>query len=97
VRDLDAFAQEVIDERRQKSLDDGTDLLSRCMNIADDDGKPFSDKYLRDIIMNFMYAAYTDARVALSISRPKSFGQRRSLAPSCSPTASQAVTPPHRR
>jgi cytochrome P450 len=40
------------------------------MNIADDDGKPFSDKYLRDIIMNFMYAAHTDARVALSISRP---------------------------
>ena len=50
------FAQEVIDERRQKNVDDGTDLLSRCLSIGDDDGLPFSDKYLRDIIMNFMYA-----------------------------------------
>jgi hypothetical protein len=56
VRDLDAFAQEVIDERRQKSLDEGTDLLSRCLNTTDDHGLPFSDKFLRDIIMNFMYA-----------------------------------------
>jgi fatty acid omega-hydroxylase len=56
VRDLNAFAQEVIDERRQKNVDDGTDLLSRCLSIGDDDGLPFSDKYLRDIIMNFMYA-----------------------------------------
>jgi fatty acid omega-hydroxylase len=56
VRDLNAFAQEVIDERRQKSVDEGTDLLSRCLSIGDDDGLPFSDKYLRDIIMNFMYA-----------------------------------------
>ena len=56
VRDLNAFAQEVIDERRQKNVDDGTDLLSRCLSVGDDDGLPFSDKYLRDIIMNFMYA-----------------------------------------
>jgi cytochrome P450 len=56
VRDLDAFAQEVIDERRQKSLDEGTDLLSRCLNTTDDHGLPFSDKFLRDIIMNFMIA-----------------------------------------
>lgn len=56
VRDLNAFAQEVIDERRQKSIDEGTDLLSRCLSIGDDDGLPFSDKYLRDIIMNFIIA-----------------------------------------
>ncbi len=52
---LDTFAKHVIDERRQDSkLAESTDLLSRYMTMTDENGKPFSDKYLRDIIMNFM-------------------------------------------
>jgi len=53
---LDAFAQEVIDERRQKLDTEATDLLTRYLGMTDEDGKPFSDSYLRDIIMNFILA-----------------------------------------
>lgn len=56
VAQLNEFAQGVIDERRQKpGIDDQPDLLTRYLNMTDEDGKPFSDQYLRDIIMNFMY------------------------------------------
>ncbi len=55
VAKLDTFAKQVIDERRQDpKLAESTDLLSRYMTMTDENGKPFSDKYLRDIIMNFM-------------------------------------------
>ncbi len=54
---LDDFAYKVIEERkRDPKLAESTDLLSRYLNMTDEEGKPFSDKYLRDIIMNFMYA-----------------------------------------
>lgn len=34
------------------------DLLSRYLAMTDDEGQPFSDKYLRDIILNFMYLSH---------------------------------------
>jgi hypothetical protein len=32
-----------------------TDLLSRYIEMTDDNGEPFTDTYLRDIVLNFMY------------------------------------------
>jgi hypothetical protein len=33
------------------------DLLSRYITMTDDNGEPFTDKYLRDIVLNFMYVS----------------------------------------
>jgi len=54
---INQFAEELIDEHlRNPDLSAKTDLLSRYMSQTDVDGKPFSRKYLRDVIMNFMIA-----------------------------------------
>eukprot|EP00040_Diaphanoeca_grandis_P037289 m.242111 g.242111 ORF g.242111 m.242111 type:complete len:529 (-) comp33789_c0_seq4:118-1704(-) len=53
------FANEIIHSRRELShqdLDKKTDLLSRFMVLKTDDGKPYSDDFLRSVIINFILA-----------------------------------------
>ena len=51
---LNDFAREVIEENRSKvNQGESENLLLRCLAISDEEGKPVSDKFLRDMIMNF--------------------------------------------
>ncbi|ELR12900.1 cytochrome p450 superfamily protein [Acanthamoeba castellanii str. Neff] len=64
---LDEFAYGIIKERRQDSnIATKTDLLSRYIGMTDDDGEPFTDKYLRDIVLNFMIAGRDTTSQALT-------------------------------
>jgi len=59
VKILDDFAYDIIKKRRaDKNSGEREDILSRYLNLKDDDGKPVecSDKYLRDVIMNLVIA-----------------------------------------
>jgi cytochrome P450 len=61
VRILDEFSLGIIAERRkekEEDLNSRTDLLSRYMRMTDEEGRPFTDEYLRDIVMNFTCAFY---------------------------------------
>lgn len=66
---LDEFAYSLIEERKTvpvEDLEQRTDLLSLYMRLEDHEGKPFSDKYLRDIIMNFLIAGRDTTAQTLS-------------------------------
>ncbi|GAB2285014.1 hypothetical protein Dimus_019469 [Dionaea muscipula] len=77
IREVDEFANGVI-RRRKKEIklekDDGvqatrskrSDLLTVFMGLRDEEGKPFSDKFLRDICVNFILAGRDTSSVALS-------------------------------
>ncbi|XP_075500947.1 cytochrome P450 86B1-like [Primulina tabacum] len=71
IKGVDDFAEEVIRGRRQeldKNDDDGqrSDLLSVFMGLKDEDGRPYSDRFLRDICVNFILAGRDTSSVALS-------------------------------
>jgi len=54
---LDKFIYSVIDKKRkEENLEEKPDLISRFMSLRDTDGKSFPDKWIRDIILNFMIA-----------------------------------------
>ncbi|XP_022762469.1 cytochrome P450 86B1 [Durio zibethinus] len=72
IKGVDQFAEEVIrtrkkelslqtEEKKQRS-----DLLTVFMRLKDEQGKPFSDKFLRDICVNFILAGRDTSSVALS-------------------------------
>ncbi|XVF01779.1 hypothetical protein REPUB_Repub04eG0118700 [Reevesia pubescens] len=72
IKGVDEFAEEVIrtrkkelslqtEEKKQRS-----DLLTVFMRLKDEQGKPFSDKFLRDICVNFILAGRDTSSVALS-------------------------------
>lgn len=70
---VDEFADEVIRTRRKElalGLDSKTmaksDILTVFMRLKDDDGKPFSHKFLRDICVNFILAGRDTSSVALT-------------------------------
>lgn len=72
IQRVDEFADEVIRARR-KELELGLDLkaaksdiLTVFMRLKDDDGKPFSHKFLRDICVNFILAGRDTSSVALT-------------------------------
>ncbi|KAF9921506.1 Protein kinase alk2 [Linnemannia zychae] len=61
------FALEIIRERRINGYDkQQSDLLQLCMDMTDEDGKPLSDKMLRDMILNFIIAGRDTTAQALS-------------------------------
>ncbi|KAL4575558.1 hypothetical protein LXL04_022405 [Taraxacum kok-saghyz] len=72
IKGVDSFADEVIGTRKKEiSLQtDGekqrSDLLTIFMGHKDEEGKPFSDKFLRDICVNFILAGRDTSSVALS-------------------------------
>lgn len=74
IKGVDEFAEEVIRTRKKElSLEDHndkknqrSDLLTVFMRLRDDKGQPFSDKFLRDICVNFILAGRDTSSVALS-------------------------------
>ncbi|CAN6463403.1 unnamed protein product [Victoria cruziana] len=69
VRDVKDYADRVIEARKAETASEGgrkSDLLSVFMRLRDEDGRPYSDKYLRDICINFILAGRDTSSVALS-------------------------------
>ncbi|KAF5200094.1 Cytochrome p450, partial [Thalictrum thalictroides] len=72
IREVHEFANGVIHTRKKEiSLEMGnkklkSDLLTIFMRLKDEEGKPFSDKFLRDICVNFILAGRDTSSVALS-------------------------------
>lgn len=70
---VDEFAYKVISTRKKElALESDekkaprSDLLTVFMRLRDDDGEPFSDKFLRDICVNFILAGRDTSSVALA-------------------------------
>nr|KYP68406.1 Cytochrome P450 86A2 [Cajanus cajan] len=72
IKGVDEFAENVIRTRKKElSLEcEGTkqrsDLLTVFMRLQDENGRPYSDKFLRDICVNFILAGRDTSSVALS-------------------------------
>ncbi|XP_010522165.1 PREDICTED: cytochrome P450 86B1-like [Tarenaya hassleriana] len=78
IKGVDDFAEEVIRTRKKElslQRNDGddehkntkrSDLLTVFMGLKDEKGEPFSDKFLRDICVNFILAGRDTSSVALS-------------------------------
>lgn len=71
IKRVDGFAEEVIRVRKKEvALGGGggrrSDLLTVFMGLRDEDGEAFSDKFLRDICVNFILAGRDTSSVALS-------------------------------
>lgn len=73
IKGVDEFAENVIKTRKKElsvqSSDDKkqrSDLLTVFMGLKDENGQPFSDKFLRDICVNFILAGRDTSSVALS-------------------------------
>lgn len=73
IKRVDEFAEEVIRTRRKELalLQSGekkqrSDLLTIFMGLKDDNGEGFSEKFLRDICVNFILAGRDTSSVALS-------------------------------
>ncbi|KAL3830642.1 hypothetical protein ACJIZ3_019444 [Penstemon smallii] len=70
IKGVDDFADGVIRARKKElSLDETkhrSDLLTVFVGMKDEEGRPFSDKFLRDICVNFILAGRDTSSVALS-------------------------------
>ncbi|XXG60356.1 hypothetical protein AAC387_Pa04g2283 [Persea americana] len=72
IKGVDQFANEVIHTRKKElSLESDnnvsrSDILTIFMKLKDDDGKPFPDKFLKDICVNFILAGRDTSSVALA-------------------------------
>ncbi|KMT02611.1 hypothetical protein BVRB_9g202950 [Beta vulgaris subsp. vulgaris] len=72
IKGVNKFADEVIRTRKKElALEDEnskkrSDLLTVFMRLKDEKGQPFSDKFLRDICVNFILAGRDTSSVALS-------------------------------
>ncbi|XP_027099953.1 cytochrome P450 86B1-like [Coffea arabica] len=72
IREVDKFAEEVIQTRKKElslpteSEKQRSDLLTVFMRLKDEQERPFSDKFLRDICVNFILAGRDTSSVALS-------------------------------
>ncbi|KAL5993435.1 hypothetical protein ACLOJK_014360 [Asimina triloba] len=70
IQRVDGFANEVIRTRKKEleldSKSKRNDLLTIFMRLKDDDGKPYSDRFLRDICVNFILAGRDTSSVALT-------------------------------
>lgn len=71
IKGVDEFANDVIRTRKKELSGDDikkqrSDLLTVFMGLKDEGGQPFSDKFLRDICVNFILAGRDTSSVALS-------------------------------
>ncbi|KAJ3682297.1 hypothetical protein LUZ60_014870 [Juncus effusus] len=73
LRQVDDFAYNVIDTRKKElqlkessGSDTRSDLLTVFMKSRDESGAPYSDKFLRDICVNFILAGRDTSSVALA-------------------------------
>jgi cytochrome P450 len=65
VRRIDRLVNRIIEERRQQGSDRG-DLLSMLMMAKDDDGRPMSERQLRDEVITLLLAGHETTALALS-------------------------------
>lgn len=72
IKGVDLFANEVIRKRKEEIFLESedkkqrSDLLTIFMRLTDEKGEAFSDKFLRDICVNFILAGRDTSSVALS-------------------------------
>ncbi|CAL9229615.1 unnamed protein product [Arabidopsis halleri] len=71
IKGVDGFAEEVIRRRKKEmsleaEISKRPDLLTIFMGLRDQNGQKFSDKFLRDICVNFILAGRDTSSVALS-------------------------------
>merc|ERR1711998_149000 len=70
IHTLREFTQNVIDNRRREVAREGdngrSDILSRFISLRDENGKPFTDQYLRDVVLNFVIAGRDTTSNALT-------------------------------
>ncbi|PKI34256.1 hypothetical protein CRG98_045355 [Punica granatum] len=72
IKGVDKFANEVIRTRKKEisaadyCKNPRSDILTVFMGLKDEQGRPFSDKFLRDICVNFILAGRDTSSVALS-------------------------------
>ncbi|EPS58816.1 hypothetical protein M569_15996, partial [Genlisea aurea] len=68
IEQIDDFAQKVIGARRKEvgKFETKPDILTAFMGLRDDEGRPFPDKFLRDICVNFILAGRDTSSVALT-------------------------------
>ena len=74
IKEVDEFAEDVIRTRKKElslQFDNNmskkrSDLLTVFMGLKDEDGHPFSNRFLRDICVNFILAGRDTSSVALS-------------------------------
>ncbi|KAG7014270.1 Cytochrome P450 86B1, partial [Cucurbita argyrosperma subsp. argyrosperma] len=74
IQAVDEFAEDVIQTRKRElsttaqpqAENQRSDLLTVFMRLRDEQGRPFSDKFLRDICVNFILAGRDTSSVALS-------------------------------
>uniref|UniRef100_A0A6N2LID9 Cytochrome P450 n=1 Tax=Salix viminalis TaxID=40686 RepID=A0A6N2LID9_SALVM len=74
IKDVDEFAEDVIRTRKKElsmqsegdKKKQRLDLLTVFMGLKDENGKPFSDRFLRDICVNFILAGRDTSSVAMS-------------------------------
>lgn len=74
IKAVDEFAENVIRTRKRElsaaeqpqADNQRSDLLTVFMRLRDEQGRPFSDKFLRDICVNFILAGRDTSSVALS-------------------------------
>ena len=62
---LDALVERILAERRDRAEDRG-DLLSMLLAARDDDGRPMSDRQLRDELVTLFLAGHETTAIALS-------------------------------
>ncbi|KAL6054567.1 putative cytochrome P450-dependent fatty acid hydroxylase [Balamuthia mandrillaris] len=69
IRFIDEVIYGVIRERKkdtEEELKQKTDIFSQFMLLSDDDGQPLSDRYLRDVFLNFLLAGRDTTATVLS-------------------------------
>ncbi|KAI9001815.1 cytochrome P450 [Hyaloraphidium curvatum] len=68
VATIDSFVYQLIAEKRARGAKPGRegDILDLFMGLRDDDGKEFDDKYLRDVVVNFILAGRDTTAQTLS-------------------------------
>ncbi|KAL6052271.1 Cytochrome P450 monooxygenase pc-3 [Balamuthia mandrillaris] len=66
---LDKHVYAIIRQRKQETeeeLSKKTDIFSQFLALTDDDGKPLTEKYLRDVFLNFLIAGRDTTAAALT-------------------------------
>lgn len=63
---VDKFVYELIAQKRLSKTDQDTDFISMLMDMKDDNNNPLSDRFLRDIVLNFMIAGRDTTSILLT-------------------------------
>jgi fatty acid omega-hydroxylase len=68
LQDIDTFVYSIIKQRKnEKFSTERSDLLSRYLSLTDEDGNAFTEKFLRDMMLNVIIAARDTTGVMLTV------------------------------